>query len=153
MRKFIFSILSIFLIFSFVSAKDIDAQTKSKLKQILQNVKEYAAKNGIDNTLKEVTPNGKFGVQSLGENYIWVLNQQGFMVQHGANPKLNGKKVIVLKDIYGTYFVREFINKANNGGGFTFYVWVNPKTRKLQDKVAYCELISNYVFCTGQYIQ
>ena len=50
-----------------------------------------------------------------GETYIFIIDMNGTMLMHPANPQLETKNVLDLKDENGKAFVREFIETAKKG--------------------------------------
>ncbi len=84
-----------------------------------------------------------------GDLYIFVYATNGLCIAHGNNPALVGKNRLDLQDSAGRYYVREFISKAKEGGG-----WVNYKVNKLYRSV-YVELIDmgmdQYIIGSGLY--
>lgn len=70
-----------------------------------------------------------------GDLSLFVYSIDGECIAHGNNPSLIGKNRIGLTDSDGRYYVKEFIQKAKDGGG-----WVNYKVNKLYRSV-YVELI------------
>nr|WP_070121356.1 methyl-accepting chemotaxis protein [Bacillus marinisedimentorum] len=79
----------------------------------------------------------------LGENgYFMVYDQKGNEVAH---PTLEGKNVWETKDKNGTLLVQEQIKAAQNGGGFTTYVWALPNSENnTGEKITYNALDPNW---------
>ena len=154
LRKVFAGAVLVALLATFAFAGNVPPEVAAKLKSVVQQVKQYYQQHGFNAVVKEVSPNGKFGVGTLGGNYAWILRDDGIMVAHGANSALNGKNFFILRDSSGRQFVKEFVEKAKAGGGFTFYKWSNPKTHRIQRKVAYCEMLDvHHVVCAGAYLK
>ncbi len=79
----------------------------------------------------------------LGENgYFMVYDEKGNEVAH---PSLEGKNVWETKDESGTLLVQEQIKAAQNGGGFTTYVWALPNNEnRTGEKITYNALDPNW---------
>ena len=58
--------------------------------------------------------------------YLIVLNTEGLVIFHGANPGFDGQNMIDLEDANGVKIVQEIIAAAAAGGGFVEYHWDNP---------------------------
>ncbi|QGU96616.1 EAL domain-containing protein [Clostridium bovifaecis] len=80
----------------------------------------------------------------LGENgYFVIYSEEGYAVAH---PSLEGKYLWneQSKGKGKEFFVRECISKAESGGGFTYYNWEDPKTGKVESKIAYTDFEPNW---------
>ncbi|MDP4178085.1 MAG: methyl-accepting chemotaxis protein [Bacillota bacterium] len=56
-----------------------------------------------------------------GQGYYWGDTTEGVNVFHGSNPKLVGTQRMNSKDNKGNYYIKDIINKAANGGGYSDY--------------------------------
>lgn len=79
----------------------------------------------------------------LGENgYMIIYAQDGTIVAH---PTLEGKNAWDDEDQNGVKFVQELIEKANNGGGFTYYEWpMLDNENQIEPKVIYSKTDPNW---------
>lgn len=80
----------------------------------------------------------------LGENgYFAIYNKQGYEVAH---PLMEGQYVLEIpsKGKDKLLLVKDCIQKAENGGGFTYYEWDVPGTDKAEPKIAYTALEPNW---------
>ncbi|MCA0383976.1 MAG: EAL domain-containing protein [Firmicutes bacterium] len=94
--------------------------------------------------------------QDFGEHgYYIIYSREGVEIMH---PTLEGQNVINFVDKgFGKsdfYLVKDKIEKAENGGGYTEYTWEYPYSQKLGKKVVYSELDSDWgwVVTAGSYI-
>ncbi|MEN1970051.1 cache domain-containing protein [Lentibacillus sp. N15] len=89
----------------------------------------------------------------LGENgYLFINDQDGGSV---ANPTIEGQNVWDLEDPSGKKFVQEYVEKGNNGGGFTYYDYPLPNDKdQIEQKVVYSETDPNWnwVINAGTYM-
>lgn len=88
----------------------------------------------------------------LGPNgYFFVMDVKGTELAH---PSLEGQNIWDKQTKDGTYFIREMIGKAQQGGGFTYYSWPLPNQTKEAMKVTYAELAPQWgwVVCAGSYM-
>lgn len=79
----------------------------------------------------------------LGENgYMIIYAQDGTRVAH---PTREGKNAWDDEDQNGVKFVQELIEKANNGGGFTYYEWpMLDNENQIEPKVIYSKTDPNW---------
>lgn len=61
-----------------------------------------------------------------GSIYLFILNDLGYVIFHGADRTLEARNQSHLEDINGVKFVQEFIKVANAGGGFVEYQYDDP---------------------------
>ncbi|MBU3153940.1 methyl-accepting chemotaxis protein [Clostridium estertheticum] len=80
---------------------------------------------------------------SLGESgYLLAYTKDGV---EAAHPTLEGKSVIDVKDKKdGSYFVKEQIRIANNGGGYLTYFWTPANSDKIASKITYQRVDPNW---------
>lgn len=89
----------------------------------------------------------------LGQHgYFVVYSQDGDEIAH---PSLEGKNVWDVKDKSKdeVFLVQDSIDKAKNGGGFTYYDWVLPNSESIGRKIVYNKLEPNWgwVVTAGSY--
>ncbi len=61
-----------------------------------------------------------------GPIYLFILNDQGYVIFHGADRTQEARNQSHLEDINGVKFVQEFIRVARDGGGFVEYQYDDP---------------------------
>jgi len=84
--------------------------------------------------------------------YILVYSMDGHVLAHGANAKLIGKGMMDAQDVDGKYYVKERIALASKQPSFwQDYKFVNPVTKKIEPKQAYCERLNDSIICSGIY--
>lgn len=147
--KFVFALL---FMSSCLGAIAADRQTASKEEAVamVKKAVRYIKQNGKDAALAEFSrPQGQFVDREL---YIAVLDLNGVMLAHGANPKLIGKMLLDIKDVNGKAFVREQIELAKTeGGGWVEFEWVNPVSQKMERRSTYLERVDDYFVLSGVY--
>jgi signal transduction histidine kinase len=118
-------------------AVSLDAPQSKEAKQIAALVDKAAAL--IESKGKAAFPEfkKKDGEWFKGETYIFVLDMKGTTLLHPANPELEKKSTLDLKDANGKVFIREFIETAKKGSGWVDYVWPKPGEKKASKKVTY----------------
>ncbi|MDR7855467.1 cache domain-containing protein [Tissierella sp.] len=118
------------------------------LDQAQEMVKEYL--------LGEMKEDGIRPINSpldLGESgYFVVYSQEGVEIAH---PSLEGKNVWDVTDKAGTgvFLVQDSIQKAKDGGGFTYYDWFLPHSENIGKKIVFNKLDPNWgwVVTAGSY--
>lgn len=61
-----------------------------------------------------------------GSIYLFIINDQGYVIFHGADRTQEARNQSHLEDINGVKFVQEFIKVATAGGGFVEYQYDDP---------------------------
>jgi Signal transduction histidine kinase len=73
-----------------------------------------------------------------GETYIFIADMDGTILMHPANPELETKSIIDIKDTNGKTFMREFIETAKTkGSGWVDYMWPKPGEKSASKKLSY----------------
>jgi methyl-accepting chemotaxis protein len=72
-----------------------------------------------------------------GETYIFILDMNGDTLMHPADPELETKNILELKDVNGKAFIREFAETAKKGSGWVDYMWPKPGEQSPSKKVSY----------------
>ncbi|MEE9444414.1 MAG: cache domain-containing protein [Cocleimonas sp.] len=120
----------------------------SAVKNVYENpsVDSKHAKQEAYNTLK----NMEFGK----DGYFFVYNYEGVNIVHPRKPQLEGKNLFDFQDDNGKYLIRELINQAKNGGGYTRYLWDKPSGGKSIEKLGYSIGLDKWQWMigTGLYI-
>lgn len=72
---------------------------------------------------------------------------------HGANPKMVGKDMGLLKDADGQPFAKKIIEIATSkeGKGWVDYKWPNPVSKAIEQKSTYVERVDDVYFAVGIY--
>lgn len=82
-----------------------------------------------------------------GELYVFCYRPDGTNVAHGGNAKLVGQQLLDIKDPDGKRPNYEIIQMGEqNGRGWVDFKWVNPVTKKIEQKSAYV-IKTNGVTC------
>lgn len=104
-------------------------------------------------TLKD--PNSEF-IYAEGAGYIWIHNLDGKMLMHPIKPALEGKDLLEMRDVNGTYLfaaMNELVEEK--GEGWVPYAWPKPGKKDSSPKVSYVVLVEqggeSYVVGSGMY--
>jgi cytochrome c len=94
-------------------------------------------------------PKGPFTYRDL---YMTVYDLEGKCLAHGAKKERVGKSLIAEKDADGKLFVKERVELAKKSKkGWQEYKFLNPATKKVEDKVAYFEVVDGLILLSGAY--
>ncbi len=148
MLKLVFAFLTAAMLFS-ATAADQQASREEAV-AIVKRALSHIRQNGKEKALVEFNkPQGQFVDREL---YIAVLDLNGVMLAHGANPKLIGKSLLEIKDVRGKAFVREQIELAKTkGSGWVDFEWVNPVSQNIEHRSAYLERMDDFYVLSGVY--
>lgn len=128
-----------------------DAATAKEAEAMVKKGVAFIKANGKDKGFAEITrrDNAEFHDRDL---YLAVHKLDGTCVAHGTNEKMVGKNFIDIKDIDGKEYIRERSEWGKTKASFwTDYKFVNPVSKKIEPKTAYCEKLDDYVVCGGIY--
>nr|WP_106781339.1 methyl-accepting chemotaxis protein [Lysinibacillus timonensis] len=89
----------------------------------------------------------------LGENgYMFITDPEGTFVAH---PGKEGQNLWDTKDKNGTYYVREYIERGMNGGGYTYFIapFIDNQN-KFGEKIAYSKEFAEWgwIVVAGTYM-
>lgn len=124
--------------------------TANEAKALLSRAVAYYKANGKDKAFAQFNnTKGRF-VQS--DLYIYVVDPDGNVLSHGADAKLIGRSLIDREDAAGKKFIKAIIDdtKVNNRGTMD-YKWMNPQTKKIEQKSTFFERIGNVIIICGYY--
>lgn len=114
--------------------------TPEEAKALVKKAVAYMKEVGKEKALAEFNnPKGKFVSKDL---YVWATGMDGTNLSHPYTPALIGKNMYNLKDADGKLFVQDRITQAKStGSGIIEYRWTNQNTKKIEQKVAYFEVV------------
>jgi len=122
----------------------------NEAKALMNKAVAFVKANGKEKAFAEFSNlQGKFIDRDL---YIFVVDFKGLTLAHGGNVKLVGKDMYGLKDADGNFFIQKFIEVAKTkGSGWVDYKWVNPVSKKIEDKSTYIQKVDDYFLGCGIY--
>ena len=128
-----------------------EAATKDEAVAMVKKAVAFIKEQGGAKAYPEFTNRaGKFIDRDL---YIAVYQLDGKVLAHGGNEKLVGQDSSGAKDADGKLFVKERIDLARNQASFWHeYKFMNPVTKKIEDKLTYCERLDETAVCAGLWI-
>lgn len=133
-----------------VLASDTPAIDKEAIAMVKKGV-AYIKANGAEKGYAAITDrnNKDFHDRDL---YLAVHRLDGTALAHGTNDKFVGKNFMDMKDIDGKEYIKERVELGKAKTSFwTDYKFVNPVSKKIEPKTAYCERLDDTVVCGGIY--
>ncbi|MEM7563174.1 MAG: cache domain-containing protein [Pseudomonadota bacterium] len=87
-----------------------------------------------------------------GDLYIFVLNFQGVILAHGAQPNAVGASALESRDTNGHYFIKDLLEQAaTRGDGWISYQMYSPCTNKVAQKQVFFKRAGAFVVGAGFY--
>ncbi|HEY8359673.1 MAG TPA: cache domain-containing protein [Ramlibacter sp.] len=128
-----------------------DAATAKEAEAMVKKGVAFIKANGKDKGYAEITNRDSKDFHDR-DLYLAVHRIDGTCVAHGTNEKMVGKNFIEIKDIDGKEYIKERVELAKTKATFyTDYKFVNPVSKKIEPKTAYCERLDDTIVCGGIY--
>lgn len=108
---------------SSASKEDARTQANAAVTQI--------KKVGLDQAIKDINSGTEWKAKEMNVN---VVDFKGVVLASSLNEKLRGKDTLESKDPSGKAFVKEFIAAAQKGEGWVDYQFINPVSKKLEER-------------------
>jgi cytochrome c len=122
----------------FFPAFSADAPQSKEAKQIVALVDKAAALTESKGKTAFPEFKKKGSAWLKGETYIFIADMNGTILMHPANPELETKSILDMKDANGKAFMREFIETAKaKGSGWVDYMWPKPGEKSPSKKLSY----------------
>ena len=83
------------------------------------------------------------------DGYFYAYTNKGTNVVHPKQPYRLGENYWDLTDPNGKPVIRELIQQAQNGGGYTEYIWEKPSTGITAQKLGYSRLLGDWDWMVG----
>ena len=124
-------------------------------RSIAKSLNDRAAKGEMDVETAKAQAKAVIRTMRYGNGeYMFVYDDQGTNVVHGAKAEREGKNFLDTKDSNGYAYIPDMIKAAKSGGGHVFYVFPKPGETESQPKVSSAVYFEpwNWVIGTGVYI-
>jgi len=129
---------------------------KNEVDRIVGNIQNRISLNKKNRTTQEIVKEQKkilnvirkikFGV----DGYIFIYKNDGTNIMHPIKPQLEGKNLINLQDKSGKYVIAELIKASkNNLHPFVKYLWYQPSTKKIAEKLGYARSVPQWGWMIG----
>ncbi len=124
--------------------------TKAEAEELVKKTIEAIKTEGTEKVYAAISAKDtKFIDRDL---YPVVYDIDGTCLAHGSNAQFVGKSMIDKRDADGVIFVKERIEKAKTTKSFwQDYKFINPMTKKIEAKQAFCEVLDETIVCAGAY--
>jgi methyl-accepting chemotaxis protein len=124
--------------------------TTAEAEALVKKAVAYISQHGRDKAFKEIDNKG--GMFTNRDLYVFVYTMSGKVAAHGQNTGLIGKELVNAQDPDKKFYVKERIEIARTKGkGWQDYKFVNPKTKAVEDKMAYVEKCDDLIVGSGAY--
>jgi cytochrome c len=129
-----------------------DHATKDEAVAMVNKAVAFYKKEGAEKAFAEFDKKpGPFTDRDL---YVLVYSKAGKVLAHGSNVKLVGKDLSEATDVDGKPYVKERMTLAAKQKNFwQDYKFVNPVSKKIEPKEAYCDVEGDAIICSGVYKQ
>ncbi|MGA9098757.1 MAG: cache domain-containing protein, partial [Methanotrichaceae archaeon] len=115
---------------------------RNYLVNFVDSAVKYAKENGKDKALKEF--NDKNGTFFNGNMYVFAYDFNGNTLALPIQPNLIGTNRTDVTDPNGVKFVRDMMDLAKEGRGFTYYIYPDPAKNMTQRlKLSYVEKVDD----------
>jgi len=124
-----------------------DANKKAEhVMALIKKAADYFNGHTLVETCKVISHNREF---SEGDVYVFMLDMEGRFLAHGHSQDMIWQDYSNYKDALGAPFVREMIQRAQQGGGWVAYEWRGAT------KISYVQMVKkgevSYVMGAGYY--
>lgn len=122
-------------------AAKASAETKPTVKMIIEKVDKASKLLEAEGPDAYGKFKGKDSEFIFAGTYIWIHDMEGVMQMHPIKYKMEGKRLIGLKDANGKLFFT-VMNKVarEKGSGWVSYMWPKPGDKEPSKKVSYVKL-------------
>lgn len=133
-----------------VPARAEEYATTKDAEQLVRRAAAFLKKEGREKALAAFQDRkGAFVYRDL---YVFAYTLDGICMAHPTKPERVGKNNLKDKDPDGKEFVRERIEIVKRDGkGWQEYKFHNPATNRVEQKVAYFELVDGLLLVSGAY--
>ena len=142
-------ILLTFLCITFLSlsAQASERGTPDEAKAMCEKAAALVKEQGLDAAKAAFhTPGAPWHDRDL---YVFVFDQKGITLAHGAKEALVGRDLTNLRDVDGKLFLKEIVSVQDKG--WVDYKWQNPVTNKVEPKTSYVINTGEYIVGVGAY--
>lgn len=101
----------------------------------------HVKKAGVEQAVKDINTAPEWKVK--GMNVIFN-DMKGLVLASSLNERLVGKQTLEMKDPSGKEFVKEFTATAQKGEGWIDYQFINPETKKLEERSMFVRKVPGF---------
>ena len=124
--------------------------TKEEAVAMVKKAVAFLQTNGREKALAEFNkPKGQFVDRDL---YVFVGDMQGRCLAHGTMPEFVGKDMMEVQAPAGYFITKERLKLLQkNNSAWQTYKYLNPVTKKIEDKSTYLERVGDLYIGVGVY--
>lgn len=138
--------LAVFMVISPVAAAEQGSLDEAKA--MSEKAAALLKADGKDKAFPIFNKDAQFRDRDL---YVFVIDNAGVTVSHGANAALIGKNLMEVRDPTGKQFVKEMVGIKDKG--WVDYSWQNPTTKAVEPKRSYVIRVGDVVVGVGAYVK
>lgn len=101
----------------------------------------HVKKVGAEQAAKDFNTAPDWKVKGININFV---DMKGVVLASSLNERLVGKNTYESKDPNGKEFVKEFIATAQKGEGWVDYQFINPESKKLEDRSMFVRKVPGF---------
>jgi cytochrome c len=125
-----------------LNESQMDAYNTTELVSFVESAVAYARENGKEQALDEFS--NKTGSFVQGNLYIYAYDFNGTNIAHPFKPDWIGKNKINQTDSNGVSYIRNLIDVAKEGKGFTYFIFPNPAHGNIDEfKIGYATKVDD----------
>lgn len=113
------------------------AEAQAQVNAAIAHVKKV----GIEQAPKDFNTGAEWKVKGMN---VVLNDMKGLVIASSLNEKLIGRNTLELKDPSGKEFVKEFAATAQKGEGWVDYQFINPETKKLEERSMFVKRIPGF---------
>jgi cytochrome c len=98
-------------------------------------------KAGAEQAIKDVNAAAEWKVGGMN---VIVNDMKGVVLASSLNEKLVGKQTLEMKDPSGKAFVKEFGAMAQQGEGWVDYQFINPESKRLEERSMFVKKVPGF---------
>jgi len=115
----------------------------------LTSIANLYAAGRDDEAAKEQAKAVLSSMQFGNDGYFFVYTTDGLNLVHPRQPELIGQILRNMRDKDGVWVIRELLDRAAEGGGFTRYQWPKPSTGRVTPKLGYSVALPRWGWMLG----
>ncbi len=109
----------------------------------------YRGASGDDEEAKEKVKAILHDLTYGEDGYFFVYDNNGTGLVHPTQPSIVGLNWWGLQDSKGNLVIKELTERARQGGGFYRYLWEQPSTDKIAEKLGYAVMLDKWDWMIG----
>jgi signal transduction histidine kinase len=115
--------------------------TRSEAQAQVAAAVAHAKKVGTEQAIKDFNAAPEW--KAKGMNVVFN-DMKGLVLASSLNERLVGKQTYEMKDPSGKEFVKDFTATAQKGEGWVDYQFVNPETKKLEERSMFVRKVAGF---------